>query len=394
MARRPSPALANAVAPGVRAGRIESLQARVAGNRWRFVGFMTTFILAIAVSAAVTVMLLAALAAFALALEPGSALAGRVDSPGAFAVRAGGAGFVLALVATTAWSLYRLGSSELRLLDRLGARIVPGGSLLDTKSTLRDMSLAAGLPRVPQLYVIDTPGVNAFVLGRSIERVRIGVTSGLLERIDTDCQRAVFANLIARVVTLDTLWATAVSALVGPIWKMRERDFQRDPRFTDDRESGTGQISRARTRDAAMTFLGSFFAYGLAVIVTELLAWYHREAAWTAAEKNDAEGMLLLRDPRSMLRAIEQVLERNNHVPAAGDAYSQLFFCWAGFGFAPEDDPEMRRIARLREALGAEGAAYVPRPNVPGWPSAPRAPRIDLIGSRGDTPSSDVGGTV
>lgn len=387
MVRRPSPALANAVAPGVRAGRIEPLQARVAGNRWRFVGFMTAFILAIALSVAVVMLLLAAIAAFALALEPGSALAARVDSPGAFAVRAGGAGFALALVLTTVWSLYRLGSSELRLLDRLGARIVAGGDLLPTKSALRDMSLAAGLPKVPQLYVIDTPGVNAFVLGRSIERVRIGVTSGLLERIDTDCQRAVFANLIARVVTLDTLWATAVSALVGPIWKMRERDLQRDPRYTDKNGAVSRDVARARSGDAAVTFLGSFVAYGVAVIVTELLAWYHREAAWTSAEKNDAEGMLLLKDPRSMLRAIEQVLERNNHVPAAGDAYSQLFFCWAGFGFAPEDDPEMRRIARLREALGAEGAAYVPRPNVAGWPSAPRAPRMDLIESTGDTPS-------
>lgn len=387
MARRPSPALANAVAPGVRAGRIEPLQARVAGNRWRFVGFMTAFILAIALSAAVVVMLFAAVAGYALALEPGSALVGRLGSPGAFAARSAGAGFALALVLAAAWSLYRLGSSELRLLERLGARIVPGGDLLPTKSALRDMSLAAGLPRVPQLYVIDTPGVNAFVLGRSIGCVRIGVTSGLLERIDTDCQRAVFANLIARVVTLDTLWATAVSALVGPIWKMRERDLLRDPRYVDENGAVTHDVSRARAGDEAATFAGTFFAYGVAVIVTELLAWYHREAAWTAAEKNDAEGMLLLKDPRSMLRAIEQVLERNNHVPTAGDAYSQLFFCWAGFGFAPEDDPEMRRIARLREALGAEGAAYVPRPNVSGWPSAPRAPRMELIGGSGDAPS-------
>ncbi len=95
------------------------------------------------------------------------------------------------------------------------------------------------------------------------------------------------------------------------------------------------------------------------------------------AEKADAEGMLLLKDPRSMLHAIENVLERDNHVPTAGDAYSQLFFCWAGFGFAPEQDPEMRRVARLRETLGAEGAPYIPRPNVPGWPTAPAcaAPR-------------------
>jgi hypothetical protein len=43
-------------------------------------------------------------------------------------------------------------------------------------------------------------------------------------------------------------------------------------------------------------------------------------------------------------------------VPAAGDAYSMLFYCWAGFGYAPEDDPEMERIPRLREVLGAAAA--------------------------------------
>ena len=58
-----------------------------------------------------------------------------------------------------------------------------------------------------------------------------------------------------------------------------------------------------------------------------VFAWYHQEAAWRAAEKADAE---------------------------------------------------MRRVARPRETLGAEGAAYVPRPNVPGWPLPLRAPRLEF----------------
>jgi len=314
-------------------------------------------------------------------------MAGGADGPGQLVLRAGAVTFAVALVLATVWALYRLAGSELRLLDRLEARIVAGGDLRSTKSALRDMSLAAGLPKTPQLYLIDTPGVNAFVLGRSVDRVRIGVTRGLLDRVDIDAQRAVFATLIARVLTLDTLWATAVSALMGPIWALRVVDFRRD-------EEVLGRPTRRATSSIDDWGLLGLVVYGLVVILTELPAWYHREAAWTAAEKNDAEGMLLLKDPRSMLRAIEQVLERNNHVPSAGDAYSQLFFCWAGFGFAPEDDPEMRRIARLREALGAEGAAYVPRPNVPGWPSAPRAPRMELIEKQGTPGHVDVGGTV
>jgi len=77
------------------------------------------------------------------------------------------------------------------------------------------------------------------------------------------------------------------------------------------------------------------------------------------AEKADAEAMLLLKDPAEMLAGLSRVLEVNNTVPGAMEAYSMLFFCWAGFGYAPEDDPEMVRVGRLREVLGAEGSGAV-----------------------------------
>ncbi|MBN2247576.1 MAG: hypothetical protein JW733_02630 [Coriobacteriia bacterium] len=382
MAQRPSPTLANAVAPGVRSGRIEPLQARITRNRWRFVGFMTAF-------TSLTALVLFVVLGSSVLL--GALFASRVLSGATVTVRtplavAGAA----ALLIAWGWALARLSRSEAWLVKRVGAQVVAGGRLAPTRSVLRDMTLAAGLPKTPPLFLIDTPRVNAFVVGRSPDRARIGVTTGFVERITIDEQRAVFANLIARVLALDTLWATAVSALMGPIWAMREYDLRYEPSdpLTDDRLGGR---RRSVTDDGRA---GVFLLYGLAVIVTEVLSWYHQEAAWTAAEKADAEGMMLLKDPRSMLRAIEHVLERNNHVPTAGDAYSQLFFCWAGYGFAPEDDPEMRRVARLREALGAEGAAYVPRPNVTGWPSAPRAPRMELIGQAGDTTRDDVMGAI
>ena len=363
MAQRPSPTLANAVAPGVRVERIEPLQRRVEKNRLRFVGFMVAFTTCAAL-ALFACLLLAVWVAVLLGLGP------RLGSPGAVV----GWTLGVSLAVVWAWALAIFFRADITLLARLGARMPKAGTLMPTKSVLRDMAIAAGLPRTPYFYVIDTPGVNAFVLGRSIERVRIGVTRGMLERVPAGEQRAVFANLIARVLTRDTLWATAVSALMGPIWAMRDFDLRYDP--TDP--SADARLGGRPGKSTDDQRAGAFLVYGLAVVVTELLSWYHQEAAWKAAEKADAEGMLLLKDPQSMLRAIEHVLERNNHVPAAGDAYSQLFFCWAGFGFAPEDDPEMRRVARLRETLGAEGAAYVPRPNFAGWPTAPRAPRLEL----------------
>jgi len=372
--RRPSPALANAVAPGVRVEHIEPLQTRIERNRRKFLGFMLAFTSSIAVAVGLTVGLAATLLALAIIFRLDPDLWTSFSSPARFVTTAAAVSVLVTLAITWTWSLVRLARSELWLVKRLDARMPKAGTLLPTKSALRDMAIAAGLPATPQLYVIETPKVNAFVIGRSPERVRIGVTSGFLERVVIDEQRAVFAHLIARVLTRETLWATAVSALMGPIWAMRDYDLRYEPPDTSEGER-TGHTPAQKGEDGRA---GALVFYGLAVVITEVLSWYHRTAAWNAAEKADAEGMMLLKDPRSMLRAIENVLERDNHVPTAGDAYSQLFFCWAGFGFAPEDDPEMRRVARLREALGAEGAAYVPRPNVPGWPKAPAPPRIEL----------------
>jgi Zn-dependent protease with chaperone function len=366
MVTRPSPALQDAVAPGVRVPHIEPLWQRIERNRLKFVTFMVLFTTALAATAFFFVLL-------PLLFLTASALSYSSTVTTAFWWTVAGGAFAVALVAAWVFSLVAFSRAEVTLIRRLGAQMPKGGTLLETKSMLRDMSIAAGLPATPQFYVIETKGVNAFVLGRSIEHIRIGVTTGLLERIPADEQRAVFANLIARVLARDTLWATTVSALMGPIWKMRDYDLTFEPV-----KLGVEDGSRERTESSDWR-AANLFGYGLAVVITEFLAWYHREAAWKAAEKADAEGMMLLKDPRSMLGAIEHVLERDNHVPAAGDAYSQLFFCWAGFGFAPEDDPEMRRVSRMREALGAEGCAALPRrPNVPDWNKPPIAPYLEL----------------
>ncbi|MDO8880131.1 MAG: M48 family metalloprotease [Coriobacteriia bacterium] len=374
MRPRPSPTLANAVASGVRVAHIEPLQRRIERNRLRFVAFMVLFTTAVALGFAVTATVAYLFVALLLFGEVNRFVHFSDGAAATLLVIVPVVAFALGLFGSLGWALVQLSRSETVLIRRLDARMPKGGTLLATKSVLRDIAIAAGLPKTPPFYVIDTSKVNAFVVGRTPERARIGVTRGMLEKIPVDEQRAVFANLMARVLSGDTLWATAVSAIMGPIWAVREHDLRQDRTSVDElvrSDANAAAGSRGDWRLAVLVF------YGALVVVTELFAWYHCEAAWKAAEKADAEGMMLLKDPRSMLRAIERVLERDNYVPTAGDAYSQLFFCWAGFGFAPEDDPEMRRVARLRETLGAEGAAYVPRPNVPGWPIAPPPPRLD-----------------
>lgn len=364
--------------PGVRGDRIETLQARVGGNRWRFVAFTTAYVVAIAGSISATVLLLMLLLPLiARSPELGFLVLGAFPAVAKVTV-------AVSVLVVSVWAAAALARSERTLLSRLGAQIPRPGALKDTRSALKDMSLAAGFEHSPPLYVIETDRVNAFALGRTPARAVIGVTRGFAEKLSIADQRAVFANLMARIVSGDTLWATAVSALAGPIWALRDAQLGAPmPVATAGEESAEERAAKttAAARGFAAPFVGWWIFQAFVVVVTEFLAYWHQEVAWRAAEKADAEGMLLLRDPHEMLSALEHVLERNNHVPTAGDAYSQLFYCWAGFGFAPEHDPEARRVARLREVLGAEGLAAPPRPNVPGWPAAPRLAEVPSAGS-------------
>lgn len=273
------------------------------------------------------------------------------------------AAFAGGIAVAAVYAARSLTRPEMRLLHRFGATWTDAGAHPRAKSALHDMALASGFEHAPPLWVIEgCTRINACVLGLKPSAVVVAVTEGFLTRLDPDDQRAVFANLMARVRLGDALWATAVSALAGPLWRVRERDLRRQ-----EEEDGTALAVDEIVRDPAESVQGVAATGGtyvplllfavLGVILTELLMAGHERAALVAAEKADAEGMLLLKDPREMLAALEKVLEANNTVPGAGEAYSMVFYCWAGFGFAPEDDPEMVRVERLREVLGAEGSA-------------------------------------
>ena len=336
-----------------RRGRSQPLWDRIERNRTKEAAFITVFVLAAAVSLALMVgigglVIVGALMSGENGADFGRALPWLVAG-----------GFLLGVGLAVAHVWRMLTHPEERLPGSFGAVPCQTGTLPETESALHDMAIAAGCPGVPRLSLIDDcDRVNAFALGLAETETIIGVTRGFAERLGPEDQRAVFANLMARVRAGDTLWATVLSAVMGPIWADRAYQLHKDTPLQDEPTWGEALTGGAITSGArqAPGGTGGFLFGFLGVALTEVLMAGHERAALVAAEKADAEGMLLLKDPEQMLAGLENVLQANNTVPGAGEAYSGLFFCWAGFGYAPEDDPEMQRIGRLREVLGASGA--------------------------------------
>jgi heat shock protein HtpX len=102
-------------------------------------------------------------------------------------------------------------------LTMSGAKKVEKEDLPVLFNVVEEMTLAAGLPRMPDVYVIDDPAPNAFATGRRPETAAVAVTSGLLKRLNRDELQGVIAHEIAHVRNRDILLMLFAGVLAGAV---------------------------------------------------------------------------------------------------------------------------------------------------------------------------------
>lgn len=361
--------------PEVRIGphspRMQPLWDRVERNRFRLALAVGLFVLGSVVGIDALAVLVALPFAFFVSLQPGG-----IEAAGLLLSVLGWTSLV-AVGGATAWTAVALSRSERWLVRRLGAEILPKGEALPSKMALKDMALAAGITPAPAMYVLETPNVNAFVFAASRRRPIVGATRGLIDRLPIDEQRAVFANLVARLCSGDTIYATGVTALTRPLWYARDRQLRESAEKDSAAMLGMSTAKIAEDQGDAMAYGWLLVIAAAFVAVTEVAAFGSRRSQLRQAEVADAEGMLLLRDPKAMLAALESCIRLNNYVPAGGPAFAQLFYCWTGDATSDEEDPEWRRVTRLREVLGVEGLAAETLLDPALLPVAPSAPMFE-----------------
>lgn len=336
--------------------RRESLWVRVERNRFRLVAYLVAFAL---VTAVFTALVIAAGAVLALLLADGGGNEGALTVLARWVLDSGPwRAYLLALAGSALYELWAVSRPERWLLRRLGASIVPKGDHLAAKMALKDMAVASGLTVAPSMHLIETPNVNAFVFKAPGRRPVLGVTAGLLDRFTVDEQRAVFANLTARVISGDTLVSSVVASLLEPLNRFRTyrlRALDVEDRLMRDaleaRKYGSGESSSGGLPVSAL-FIPVLFPF---VVAGEVLAAAQRRSHLVVSEKADTEGMLLLKDPAAMLSALERAIRLNNNVTQADEALGDLFYCWTGDSTDDESDPEWHRVSRLREVLGVDG---------------------------------------
>jgi heat shock protein HtpX len=181
----------------------------------------------------------------------------------------------------------------------------------DLYRLVENVSIAAGLPITPPVYLVDDPAPNAFAAGSRPSTVYVGVTSGLRRLMPTRELEAVLAHEIAHIRNRDVRLMTLAAVLVGVIAMLS--DFAFRMAFFG------GRGGRDRN---PLQIVAAIVALVLAPIAALLLQMaLSRRREFLA----DADAAAILNDPEAMALALRRLQLDPSEVAYADRATAHLF---------------------------------------------------------------------
>ena len=255
--------------------------------------------------------------------------------------------------------LVNMMGGESVLLSSASAREVAHDEAPQLYNVVEEMRIAASLPAMPRVFIIDTPVPNAFAVGLKPERACVAVTTGLLERLNRDELQGVIAHELGHISNRDTLFMTLAGVTLGAIVLLADAGMRMlfwggGGRRRSSSSSGKGGGA------AAILMIAALVLAILAPILARLLYFAcSRQREYLA----DASAAQYTRYPAGLANALRKIaLQQNpqkipvNRVVAPMYAINPLAAAGSAsiFGTHP---PTEERIRRLMEMQGVAPTA-------------------------------------
>ena len=144
---------------------------------------------------------------------------------GGEAIFGGGGGFIGLIVAVVVLlvqlGIY-FGGAQSLVLGGAGGTELSRDDCPRLFNIVEEMRLASGLPVTPKVLLIQDPSPNAFAFGRTPETYTIGVTSGLLHRLNRDELQGVIAHETGHLKNQDVQFMMLAAVMLGSIAVLAE----------------------------------------------------------------------------------------------------------------------------------------------------------------------------
>jgi len=262
-------------------------------------------------------------------------------------------GVFIGLVVWGVMLLINMMGGESVLLASASAREVSHEDAPQLYNIVEEMRLAAALPAMPRVFIIETPVPNAFAVGLKPERACVAVTRGLLERLTRDELQGVIAHELGHISNRDTLFMTLAGVTLGAIVLLADFGI-RSLLWGGGRRRSSGN----RNGGAAMAVI-MIVAIVLAILAPILARLLYFACSRQREYLADASAAQFTRYPAGLANALRKIAMQQdpkqipvNRVVAPMYAVNPLAAAGSAslFGTHP---PTEERIRRLMEMQGA-----------------------------------------
>jgi heat shock protein HtpX len=269
-------------------------------------------------------------------------------------------GLIVAFIVWGIMSLIGYYQGDNILLGMAGARKISHDDHPRLYNIVEEMKIASGLEKVPDIYIIDDPALNAFAVGRNPDKAAVAITSGLLQKLNRDELQGVIGHEIAHIRNRDVLLMAITSVLLGTIvilaWYATRFMFfggMARSRRSSSSGGGGGQLIILVVAIALMI---------LAPIMAQLIYFaISRKREYLA----DASSALYTRYPQGLASALEKIAASTGQLKSANQATAPMYIMnpFRKEGRAATDltsthPPISERIRILRSMAGASLADY------------------------------------
>jgi heat shock protein HtpX len=267
-------------------------------------------------------------------------------------------GLIIALVVWAILNLVAYFQGDNILLSMSRARKVSHDDDPRLYNVVEEMKIASGLERMPDIYIIDDPALNAFATGRDPSRASVAITSGLLQKLNRDELQGVIAHEMSHIKNRDVLLMALCSVILGTIvilaWYASRIMF-----FGGVHGSRRG--SRDGGRGQVVILIVAIVLMILAPILAQLIYFaISRRREYLA----DASGALYTRYPEGLASALEKIAASTTELKSANQATAPMYIInpFRSEGRAASDwtsthPPISERIRILRSMAGGASLA-------------------------------------
>jgi heat shock protein HtpX len=187
-------------------------------------------------------------------------------------------------------------------------------------NVVEEMKIAAGLPKMPKVYIIDSPALNAFATGKDPSNSAVAVTAGLLSKLNRDELQGVIGHEVSHILNRDTKFMTYAAVMLGTIVIIAEV-FIKGMWF-----SGGGRRYSSKSNSggqAQLIFLAIAIIFAiLAPIMARLLYFaLSRKREYLA----DASSARLTRYPEGLASALEKIADNRFDLHSANKVTAAMY---------------------------------------------------------------------